>query len=448
MLHRRAHRALNLLTVVFAMAAGAMAAPSSGSSGGGRTVVLTPVGMLRLAELASGKGDLETSARIYAALEQNPDADIRAEARYRHAKQLLAQSRNRDAAVLLRRLLDEKPDAVVPRLELAHALQLLGDPDAALRELRAAEASGLPPAVARIIDRYSQALRASRPMGASLEIALAPDSNINRATRSNTLGTIFGDFDIDEQSKAKSGMGLSLNGQVYRRLPLGGGTNFVVRLTGVGNIYRKMEFNDIAADLGAGPEFRIGRNQLNLEVGATQRWYGQKPFTRLVRVGALWTRPIGSQMQLRLTGTAALVDNRVNDLEDGKSYGGRLELERALSSTTGIGLNMSLDREALKDPGYSTTGWRAGLIGWRDVGRMTFTAEGQFGKLQADERLALFPDKRSERYTLFSVGSTFRQLTFRGFAPIARFSIERNKSSIAFYDYKRRRSEIGVVRAF
>ena len=412
------------------------------------TVRLNAGQMLKLAESAETKADAATALAIYAALEQNPDPDIRAEARYRHAKQLLAQSRNRDAALLLRRLLDEKPDAVVPRLELAHALQLLGDPDAALRELRAAEASGLPPAVARIVDRYSQALRASRPMGASLEVALAPDSNINRATRSNTLGTIFGDFDIDEQSKAKSGMGLSLNGQVYRRLPLGGGTNFVVRLTGVGNIYRKMEFNDIAADLGAGPEFRIGRNQLNLEVGATQRWYGQKPFTRLVRVGALWTRPIGGQMQMRLTGTAALVDNKVNNLEDGKSYGGRVELERALSSTMGIGLNMSLDREALKDPGYSTTGWRAGLIGWRDVGRMTLTAEAQFGKLQADERLALFPDKRSERYTLFSLGSTFRQLTFRGFAPIARFSIERNKSTIEFYDYKRTRSEIGVVRAF
>ena len=76
---------------------------------------------------------------------------------------------------------------------------------------------GLPPAVARLVDRYSEALRAARPCGASLEIALAPDSNINRATRSDTLGTVLGDFDIDKDSKAKSGTGLSLHGQAYRR---------------------------------------------------------------------------------------------------------------------------------------------------------------------------------------------------------------------------------------
>src|SRR5690242_13523767 len=175
---------------VAAIAAGALAT-SSGSPGAivvtadvrsaeRHTVRLSPAQMLKLAESAETSSDPATAAAIYAALERNPDPDIRAEARYRHAKQLLADNRNRDAALLLRRLLDEKPDAVVPRLELAHALQLLGDTDAALRELRAAEASGLPPAVARIVDRYSQALRASRPMGASLEIALAPDSNINR----------------------------------------------------------------------------------------------------------------------------------------------------------------------------------------------------------------------------------------------------------------------------
>ena len=410
---------------------------------------LTSVEMLRLAELASSKDDLSAAVAIYAALERDPDGAVRAEARFRHAKQLLGQKRSSEAALLLRRLLDEKPDAVVPRLELAHALQLLGDADAALRELRAAQASGLPPAVARMVDRYSQALRASRPFGASFEFALAPNSNINRATRSNTLGTIFGDFDIDEDSKAKSGTGLSLRGQAYRRIRLGnGGTNILARLSGFGDLYRKTEFNDIALDFAAGPELRLGGNQLNVEIGATQRWFGQKPFMRSARAAATWTRAIGDRMQLRLSGSAALIDNQFNDLQDGKAYSGRMSLERALTATTGLGLNVSLDRQALTDPGYSTTGWRAGLIGWHDVGRMTLTAEAEVGRLRADERLVLFPDKRSERYSRLSLGTTFRQLEFHGFAPVARFSIERNRSTIGFYDFKRTRSELGFVRAF
>ena len=112
------------------------------------------------------------------------------------------------------------------------------------------------------------------------------------------------------------------------------------------------------------------------------------------------------------------------------------------------GESFGVDRASLKDPGYSTTGWRAGLTGWRDFGRVTLSAGAEFGRLHADERLLLFPDKREDRSLRLSLGATFRQLQFRGFAPVARFSIERNRSSIAFYDYRRTRTELGFVRAF
>jgi hypothetical protein len=76
------------------------------------------------------------------------------------------------------------------------------------------------------------------------------------------------------------------------------------------------------------------------------------------------------------------------------------------------------------------------------------TAEADMGRLNADERLLLFPEKRADHYSRLSFGVTLRQLQFREFAPVARFTIERNKSTIEFYDYRRTRSEIGVVRAF
>jgi len=60
----------------------------------------------------------------------------------------------------------------------------------------------------------------------------------------------------------------------------------------------------------------------------------------------------------------------------------------------------------------------------------------------------LFPNRRADRYSKLSIGATFRQLQFHGFAPLARSSIERNRSSVEFYDYKRARTEIGIVHAF
>ena len=348
----------------------------------------------------------------------------------------------------MRRLLDEKPDAVPARLQLAQTLQLLGDTNAALRALRAVQASGLPPAVARLIDRYSAALRAQRPSGASFEIAIAPDSNVNRATRSDTLGTIFGDFQIADDGKAKSGTGLSLTGQAFRRLGIGGDTNLLLRASGFANLYRRGRFNDLAADLAVGPEFSFGRDRLQLELGATQRWFGQKPFLRSARLAETFSHPLGSRTLVRVSGSTALIDNQLNDLQDGKSYAGQVQVERALTPTAGMAASFSLDRQALKDPGYSTSGWRAGLTGWHDVGRMTLTFGIEIGHLHADERLLLFPDPRHDRSARLSLGASFRQLQYAGFAPVLRFSVERNRSNIAFYDYRRARTEIEIVRAF
>jgi hypothetical protein len=402
----------------------------------------------RLAELIAAKGDFEGARKIYEALEHNRDSDVRAEARFRDAKLLVQMKQTSTAAVRLRQILDEKPGATGVRLELASLLDQLGDKEGAWRQIRAAQAAGLPPAVARLVDRYSEALRAQRAFGASFEFALAPDTNINRATRSDTLGTVLGDFEIGKEGRAKSGTGLSLHAQAFRRLPLGSDANLLFRVNGYGDLYRETQFNDIAADIAAGPELSLGRDRLQLEVGATQRWFGQKPFVRSARVAGTFAHQLGIRTLLRLNGSAAVLDNQMNDLQDGKVFSGQLGLERALSPTTGLAASFAVDRQSLRDPGYATTGWRAGVTGWHDMGRLTLTAGAEFGRLHADERLSLFPNRREDRFMRWSLGATFRQLQFGGFAPVARLSIERNRSSIAFYDYRRTRTEVGFVHAF
>jgi hypothetical protein len=441
-------RFAQIVAVLLAAAPGSVGAQSLRASPATRTVIFTPAQMLGLAELAQQKGDISTSSALYVALEANPDADIRAEARFRHARQLIALKRNTEAAILLRRVVDDKPEAVAARLELAHALQLLGNTNAALRELRNVQSSGLPPAVARLIDRYSAGLRARRPFGASVEIGIAPDSNINRATRSDTLGTVFGEFQITDDGQAKSGTGLSLDAQVFRRLPVAASTNLVLRASGFANLYRRGRFNEVAADLAVGPEFSLGRDPLQLEFGATQRWFGQKPNMRAIRLAGTFSHALGLRTLLRVSGSASLIDNQFNNLQDGKGYSGQLQIERALTPTTGVVASLALDRQALKDPGYSTTGWRGGLTGWHDLGRMTFTATAQIGQLHADQRLVLFPDRRRDSYTRLSLGASSRRLQYAGFAPVLRFSVERNHSSIVFYDYRRTRTEMAIVRAF
>jgi hypothetical protein len=414
-----------------------------------RQVAATAGQLFDYADQLARRGNRDRAQAILSLLSHDRNTDIRNEARFRRAKLLQADGLNTEAAVILRQILDDRPTAAPVRLELAQLLDKMGDKDGAWRQVRAAQSAGLPSAVAKIVDRYSQALRAARPSGASFEIALAPDSNINHATRSDTLGTVIGDFDIDPASKAQSGIGIALSGQAFRRVRLvADGRQVLVRLSGLANLYGKSRFNDLAVDVAAGPELQVGSSSINVEAGATQRWFGQKPFMRSARLGATMVRPLGRLSQLRMQGTAALVDNQVNDLEDGKTYFGAVSFEHALSPTTGVALSLSAAREALRDQGYSTRGWRLNLLGWHDIGRLTLTAEAQVGRLVADQRLSLFPDKRRDQYSRLSVGATFRRFGFAGFAPVARIVFERNKSSIAFYDFERTRTEFGIERAF
>lgn len=439
------------------IAAGALLGLPSGGHGAlvrdekperGVALQLTSAQLLRLGEAAAARGELKTARQVYRALSSDPLADVRNEARFRLASMEITDGDLRAAASLLRQIIDERPDASRARFELAQLLQKLGDIEGAWRQVRAIQAGVLPPAVARLIDRYSTALRAERVSGGSFGIALAPDSNINHATRSDTVGTVLGDFDISKTAKAKSGVGLALNGQAFRRFALSGDSSLLLRISGFANLYRRSDFNHVAADIAIGPEVKLGRNRLQLELGAMQQWFGQKSFMRSARFAGILSHPMGTRALLRLSGSAAWVDNEINDLQDGKAYSGQVAIERALTPTTGVAVRFGMDRQSLADPGYAITGWRAGSSAWHDIGQVTVTADAELGRLRADDRLLLFSDRRRDKFWRITVGATFRQLQFRGFAPLIRVSAEQNRSSIAFYDYRRFRTEIGFDRAF
>ncbi len=221
------------------------------------SVSLTAPQLFELADRARDSGDFATAETAYRALADNPDIDLRNEARFRLALMLADREHKlKDAALILRRILDERPNAQRVRLELARVQAMMGDLGAARREMRAAQAGGLPPDVERMVRFYAAALKARKPFGGSLDVALAPDSNINRATRSNTLGTVIGDFTLDQDAKARSGLGLALRGQTYFRTPLEKNATLLVRANGSGDLYRDERFDDILIGIQAGPSPR------------------------------------------------------------------------------------------------------------------------------------------------------------------------------------------------
>ena len=325
---------------------------------------------------------------------------------------------------------------------------MLGHVGAAERELRAAEAGGLPPEVQQIVRFYANALNSRKPFGGSFEISLAPDSNINRATRSNSLGTVIGDFSLDDDGRAKSGLGLSVRSQVYGRRSLNNKTQLLARVSGSGVLYRDADFNDISLSLQAGPEFMSGADRLALSVGPGWRWYGMSPYSFTLGTNASWQHPMGKRTQLRLDGTLSRVDNRRNQLQDATNYSLAVALDRAFSSRVGGGLQLYGSRDDARDPGYATTAGGLTAYGFREIGRTTAVATMGYSHLEADRRLFLFPRKRTDNLFSASITGTFRSLSIGAFAPLVRLRWERNKSTIEIYDFQRLSAEFGITSAF
>lgn len=412
------------------------------------SITLSPSQMFEAAEIAQRHRDFATAEAIYRALSSNPTPAIRNEARFRLARMLKGLHRLTDAALLLRRILDEQPGAQPVRLELASVLVMMGDEAGARRELRAARAGKLPPEVARQVDRFSEALRARKPVGGSIEIALASDSNVNRATRSDTLGTVIGDFTLDKNARAQSGKGINLQGQAYGRIPLGQRADLLGTVSASADLYRKSRFNDITLGASLGPEVTLGKYQLHVSAGASRRWFGQAPFTDAATVQLDFARPVSATAEVRGAVAASRIWNHLNALESGHSFSGSIGSELALSTSTGAGLTLVGIRQALDDPGYSTTSGQVSMFAWHEAGRITYTAALTYGRLIADQRLLLYLHRRDEALYRATVGATARQLQLNGFAPTVSFTWERNRSTVEIYDYRRTVFNLGVVRAF
>src|SRR5690606_34845587 len=112
-----------------------------------------------LAEAYQREGRIADAEALLEALGRDRDPDVRAEARFRLGHALMARKDFDEAADIFAALLEEKPDAQPARLALAQALALGGKPGAAARQLRRAQAGGLPEDVQRLVDRFGDLLR-------------------------------------------------------------------------------------------------------------------------------------------------------------------------------------------------------------------------------------------------------------------------------------------------
>lgn len=428
-----------------AAASGDMPGPCIAASG---CVRVAPVELLRLVDQYQANGRLSDAETLLRGLSSDADRELRTEARFRLAMLREQQGDRAGAAGSLRQLLVDRPEAQRPRLELARMLALMGDEGGARRELRVVSATGLPDDVARAVDRFSQALRSTRSFGGSFELAVAPDSNINRATARDTVDTVIAPILLDEDAKARSGVGLALGGQAFWRLRLGERASMLTRLSARGDIYGRGRFNDIGVNLAVGPELRIGSSRLRPAAIASRRWFGGERFSDGIGGSVNWLRPLSRRSQIEAEAT--LISSRHPRLQaqDGLLIDGNVAYDLALSARSSGRVSARMTRQGAAEPGLATTSLGGDmLMSHLVMGQVVF---GQVGlsRLEADRRLALFPERRQDTRIDLSAGLVLRGISFNGLSPLVRVTRTINRSTVDLFDFARNRIEFALSRAF
>ena len=435
-----------LLSAALALA-GAVVAPQADCAGQSCVAGLSAKNLFDIAARAEAAGDPDQAQVILTALTRDPRPTYRAEARFRLGKLRERRGDRAGALAEYRRLLDEDPGAQRVRLEVARLLALTGDESGARRELRRASASGLPDDVARVVDQFATALRSRRTLGGTIEIALAPDSNINAATRRQTIETVIADLPLDDDARGRSGVGLALSGQGYWRTRLGGQA-LLTRLSGRADLYRDADFRDVSATLAVGPEYQWGRTRLRPAGIASRRYYGGRHYSDSYGTTMNLVAPAGKAGQIEAEVSMLGSRYAINPAQDGTIYDGNIAYDRAFGARLSTRLTARATRQSARDPGYATTAFGGDVLLVRQIGAQTLFGQVGAARIIGDARLSLFPQARRDTRWDATAGLLWRRWKIAGLSPVVRLTRTRNRSSLDIYDFRRTRAEFALSREF
>lgn len=394
---------------------------------------------------AAGKAD--RAIAILIALERDADADIRAEARFRLGNLYERIGRPDAAIAAYRRVLDERPAASRVRLELARLLAAQGAERAALAELRRAGSAGLPEDVARVVDAFSTALRSRRRLGATLEIAIAPDSNINRATRVRSIDTVIAPFTLSDDARGRSGVGASIAAQGFVRGRIGG-TAALARASLRADLYAAHRFDDVALSIVAGPEFQTRSTRVRPAPIVQRRWFGGRRYSDAAGATVNVLAILSPASQLEIEGTVTANRYAAIRAQNGVSVDAALAYDRALSPKTSARVTMRASRQGAEDRALATRTAAFGALVAYNLGPATMFAQADVTRIVADRRQLLFPTKRADWRSDLTVGAVAQRWRIADLAPLVRVIHTRSRSTVELYDFRRTRVEIGFSREF
>ena len=429
--------------------------PLSGEcSGGSCSYSLTPAQLLVLAERMVADGKYDEARPLVAALQASPGMAIP----YNYLDGMIAMGTG-DAGTAtdrFRTILKDHPDQTRVRLELAKALMMQGKFAGADYHLRLAmNDEGLPEDITRMIGNARSAIRSKRKFRFGFDFGFAPDSNINSATAAETVDINFGPnrvpVSLDDNARARSGMGATANFYAGLRLPLGGAVSMVSDFDADSVTYKDSDFSDYSLQFAAGPELALSdKTDLRLQGVGLYRWYGGKVAAKQYGAKLTLQHELGSSQRIAVQIDGRRSDSELNTGYSGWQLGANATFEQVIGQSAILSASLVARRDAMEADFYSskTLGVNAG-IGAELPWGINAGLSGGVSWSRYDVPQPVFSAERRQdwRYQARAYAG-LRQFRVAGFSPSIEYTYMKVDSNYDLYRSDRHRFQFKLARYF
>ena len=347
------------------------------------------------------------------------------------------------------RILVNEPTAVRVRLELGRTFFESGDYANAERQFRFARAGKLPPVVLKNVDNYLFAIRGRKTFTFGFSVAIAPDTNLNAGPATDTVSLYGLPFQLSQNAKANSGVGLILDASAEWAPRLSKTLKFRVGTQIHRAQYRETNFDDMTVGLYAGPRLNLRRWEFNVLANVGRRWYGDRVYTDIAGGSADATYFLTTRMGLGAAFNLLHLQYVANPDQSG--YGSNVAFNYFYTPTPAsfVKATVQLGRLNARNLAYSNHSRQFGLTYVREIaGGITVGLSPSFTRIGYDAPLAAFNATRIDRQYTGQITLLDRRIDIHGVTPRVSYTYTRNDSSIPLYKFSRSRVELGITSAF
>ena len=348
-----------------------------------------------------------------------------------------------------RAVLSADPKYLNARRELAHTLLLAGQYDSA--EFHFRELIRIDP-VPELVEQYRRFLSViddNQPISVRVFGAILPSTNVNRGSSNAAFDTSIGQFVIDEQSRAESGIGAEAGVSGTTRLRVDPRSRFLLDWAVSTRIYENQDFTSATGVLAPAYEYAFAQGRWRAGPYLRYFWSGGDQSYLAAGASAALIHQVTETISVEVNGRAERRAFREQDFRDGMFSSSGVRLRKQIDPSFSVSAGVAIDRDAPQFGYQRYRGYRATAgIQKRWRGGFDTRASAEFGRRLYDDDFPFTTAPRRDKFWGGSFSILTSQFEVAGFTPQLSCSYIQSDSTIGLFEFDATECRVGFSSEF